>query len=612
MDNRKMISILMIFTIVFTVIGGSLAYWNWNTSEAQKTNVVFTINKDFSCAVDGGGNITSSNVKLAPTTCTDTARAIKREVKVTPTINRDGLTIYMDLWLDVNVMGSGLLASSNFKYVLTTSSTSCEDGTIVSSGTFTGTNTGSKVKLLSGEDYSTSTTDTYWLYVWLDTAEESSATMNQAFNLSLNGSCSDTPPPYSEPILNGASPVLDEGMIPVTIGNDGTVTTIMNSDSNWYNYENKKWANAVVVGNDYRSTYKGTTGVEVNEDHILGYYVWIPRFKYQVWTTTTSSEGNEQEIQVIFEDADTSMSAGTAVGSYRTHPAFWWDDNSDGDVDAGEMVSGIWVGKFETTGNATTPTIKPNSAALVSQNVSTQFATSQKFSADGNAYGLNHTNTNAHMMKNSEWGAAAYLSRTKYGINQEIYINNSSNKITGRSGGAVGGSQKKVSEQFSGESSTNNYNSYGYYTWTGQAISSSGTIGEITDSTLGTYASTTGNTTGVYDMSGGAWEYVMGNYNDTIKNAGFTAMPDKKYYDKYTFDATNSCTLATCGGHALYETNGWYGDYANFVNSNYLWFRRGGIYYDGAGAGAFYFDRSLGGGNASHSWRSVLVVGYGA
>ena len=152
------------------------------------------------------------------------------------------------------------------------------------------------------------------------------------------------------------------------------------------------------------------------------------------------------------------------------------------------MVSGIWVGKFETTGNATTPTIKPNSAALVNQNVSTQFATSQKFSADGNPYGLNHTNTNAHMMKNSEWGAAAYLSRTKYGINGEIYINNSSNKITGRSGGAVGGSQKKVSEQFSGESSTNNYNSYGYYTWTGQAISSSGTIGEITDSTLGTYS----------------------------------------------------------------------------------------------------------------------------
>jgi len=611
MENKKIVMMLLSLTIVFTVIGGSLAYWNWNTTDAQKTNIAFTIGSDFSCAADGGGNITSSDVTLAPTSCTDTDRAIKREIKVTPTIGASGLTVYMDLWLDVNTIGEGLSNSENFKYVLTTSGTSCEEGTIMSSGNFYGKTAGSKVRLFRQKAYTATLTDTYYLYVWLDSAETSSVTMNQAFSLSLNGSCSDQQGTYSEEILNGAEPVLDSAMIPVTIANDGTVTTIKDSDSGWYSYEDKEWANAVVVGNDYRSTYKGTTGVEVNEDHILGYYVWIPRFKYQVWTTTTSAKGKEQEIQVIFEDADTSMSAGTAVNSYRTHPAFWWDDNSDGDVDAGEMVSGIWVGKFETTGNATTPTIKPNSAALVNQNVSTQFATSQKFSADGNPYGINYTNTNAHMMKNSEWGAAAYLSRTKYGINQEIYINNSSNKITGRSGGAVGGSQKKVSEQFSGESSTNNYNSYGYYTWTGQAISSSGTIGEITDSTLGTYASTTGNTTGVYDMSGGAWEYVMGNYSDTIGSSGFTAMPAKKYYDKYEITAASSCTLATCGGHALYETNAWYGDYAGFVYSGGQWFNRGGRYGLGANAGAFGFNRSGGYSSDDDSWRSVLVVGFG-
>jgi len=599
MNNKKTISILMIFTIIFTVIGGSLAYWNWNTSEAQKTNVVFTINKDFSCAVDGGGNITSNDVKLAPTTCTDTTRAIKREVKVTPTLNSDGLTIYMDLWLDVNVMGSGLSASNNFKYVLTTSSTSCEDGTIVSSGTFTGTNTGSKVKLLSGKDYSSSTTDTYYLYIWLDAAEEDSATMNQAFSLSLNGSCSDTPPPYSESILNGGYPILDEGMIPVTIANDGTVTTIKDSDSGWYSYENKEWANAVVVGNDYRNAYRGTTGVEVNEDHILGYYVWIPRYRYQVWTTTTSAKGKEQEIQVIFEDADTSMSAGTSVGSYRTHPAFWWDDNSDGNVDAGETIAGIWVGKFETTGNATTPTVKPNVASLRSQNVSTQFATAQKFSAYGNGYGLSYTSTNAHMMKNSEWGAVAYLSHSEYGINQEIYINNSFNFFTGRSGGGVG-------------SDVSSSTLYGNYTWLGQNVDTSGNIaGYASNRTLGTYASTTGNVTGVYDMSGGSWEYVMGNYSNTIGSSNFLSMPAKKYYDQYTFYASNSCTLATCGGHALYETNAWYEDSAGFVSSTLPWFVRSGDYSKAASAGVFLTGRSGGAGGLEYSWRSVLVVGFG-
>jgi len=579
MSNKKVISILITFGIILAVVGGTLAYWTWSTAEEQQTNVVFTVNKDFSCAADGGGNITNTDVTLAPTTCTDTTRAIKREVTVTPTLNRDDLTIYMDLWLDVNSIGTGLSNSQNFKYVLTTSSTSCEDGTVITSGTFNGTNTGSKVKLLSGEDYSTTTTDTYYLYVWLDSAETSSDTMNQAFNLSLNGSCTNSPKPEE--------PDLDDGMIPVTISEDGTVKTVDKDDASWYDYNEKEWANAIIVGNDYRSTYKGTTGVEVNEDHILGYYVWVPRFKYQVWTTITSAKGKEQEIQVIFEDADTSMSAGTAVGSYRTHPAFWWDDDNSGTVDAGEMVSGIWVGKFETTGDATTPTVKPNVASLRSQNVSTQFATAQKFSADGNAYGINYTNTNAHMMKNSEWGAAAYLSRTKYGINGEIRINNywvSSATLTG-CGAATENASKNT-------------------------IECEVPYGSVED---GTYPqSSTGNISGVFDMSGGAWEYVMGNYNDTIASSGFTAMPAKKYYDKYTFDATNSCTLATCGGHALYETNAWYGDCANFVDSGTPWSARGGRYSSGALAGAFSFSRGNSASDINFSWRSVLVVGYGA
>ena len=34
------------------------------------------------------------------------------------------------------------------------------------------------------------------------------------------------------------------------------------------------------------------------------------------------------------------------------------------------------------------------------------------------------------MIKNSEWGAVAYLSHSEYGINKEVRINNSS-KLTG-------------------------------------------------------------------------------------------------------------------------------------------------------------------------------------
>ena len=43
-------------------MGGSLAYFTWQTSESQKTFVTFTIEKEFSCSTDGGGNISSVNI----------------------------------------------------------------------------------------------------------------------------------------------------------------------------------------------------------------------------------------------------------------------------------------------------------------------------------------------------------------------------------------------------------------------------------------------------------------------------------------------------------------------------------------------------------------------
>lgn len=55
--NKKMILVLVILTVIFTIIGGSLAYFSLISSEAQKTNIVFTVEITFSCAADGGGSI---------------------------------------------------------------------------------------------------------------------------------------------------------------------------------------------------------------------------------------------------------------------------------------------------------------------------------------------------------------------------------------------------------------------------------------------------------------------------------------------------------------------------------------------------------------------------
>ena len=191
MDKKKKVMVVLItLTIIFIVIGSTFAYLSWSSSEEQKTQVTFTKEAGYSCSANGGGNITEGDVVIAPTDCTTGKHVIKREITVNTTITDINMPIYMDLWLNVNSMGTGLSNSNNFKYSLTTSSTNCETD-VVSTGTFTGKTAGDKVTILSGNTYTSTTTETYYLYIWLDKEETSSDTMNQSFSLSLGGSCSN-------------------------------------------------------------------------------------------------------------------------------------------------------------------------------------------------------------------------------------------------------------------------------------------------------------------------------------------------------------------------------------------------------------------------------------
>ena len=684
--KKKIVGVLITLTIIFTVMGSTFAYLSWSSSEEQKTNVTFTKGEGFSCSVNGGGNITTGEVILMPTVVNDstTSYYIKRTITVNPTITDSLLPIYMDLWLDINSLGTGLSNSLNFKYALTTSSTSPTTG-VVSSGNFNGKIAGDKVNLLTSKEYTATTTDTYYLWIWLDAAETSSDTMNQSFSLSLGGSCMNN--------VSASKPDIKDGMIPVVISSNGITSTVSENDASWYNYNNQEWANMVLVSDSSRSTYQNTSGVVVSEEDILAYYVWIPRYKYRIpevkcstltnptyeeypecyvyvlsdsdktllinwghayaqsagftsytleeattdvnnalqtgtfsnaslgievttsqlidmynqnnsdnqitYTTEFSSSNNytgPREIDIIYEDKSTNKSLGDAVNTYYTHPAFTFGDME---------VNGIWVGKFETGGTATAPLIKPNISSLRSQTVSAEFTTAQIFGTS--TYGMT-SNVDAHMMKNSEWGAVAYLSHSRYGVNREVYINNSTGFYTGRSGGNVPGFTP-INGTYTDQTLTTQYNKYGFYTWDGYLLEyNTNTKSGIHD--INKVASTTGNITGVYDMAGGSVEYVMGNYNNIIGNSGFTTLPDRKYYDKYTTtNLRTACNGGICYGHGLSEVSNWYGDYFNLVNGSAPWFLRGGGYGDGSVAGSFYFLNSDG--NAIGNWaaRSVLVVG---
>ena len=603
--NKRIVLIVGIIVLILSIIGGTYAVFKWRSTDEQKTNITFTAEAGFSCSADGGGNINVGDKTLIPTyvNAESINNYIKQEIKATATITKDNITVYMDLWLDVKSISTQLANSDNFKYALTTSSTSNTEGVVVS-GTFKDGIVDNKVMLLNGEEFTTTKTNTYYLWIWVDPAE--TGMMEQEFSLSLNGSCTNKPLPYSEDILNGGYPRLDDGMIPVVFdtSNGTVIKTVSNTDSSWYSYNNKEWANAVLVkesGTQTRAYYKANPGVAIDESDILAYYVWIPRYKYKIWTLTNSATGNEQTIEIEFESTS-SISTGTQVGEYITHPAFWWDNDSDGVRDSGEELAGIWVGKFETTGTASSPTILPNVSSLRDQSVSTQFATAQKLG--GTTYGVS-SSSDSHMMKNSEWGSAAYLSHSKYGVNREVYINNSSSYYTGRSGGNVPGSTP-INETYTDQTSTTQYNSYGYYTWDGYLLNyNTNTKSSTRDFTK--VASTTGNITGIYDMAGGAIEYVMGNYNDMIEYSDFTSMPDSKYYDKYTTtSALTACNGGVCYGHALSEVNGWYGDFAGFISADNPWLLRGGFYGNVLIAGVFASDIGHGASYDSIGFRAVF------
>ena len=482
----------------------------------------------------------------------------------------------------------------------------------LASGTLADFAVGSNVML---DNIEVTTTDTsYTFYIWVDS--------NYADAIALAGLTIDLElwmeVRYEQ---YNVRPVVNEGLIPVVfdtangttnVKNGTKVKTIGKNDSNWYNYSEKKWANAVLVTNTSRSKYLNTSGVTVSESDILGYFVWIPRYRYKIWITGVSSSGKEQEIDIIFEGKNETKAVATQTGGYYTHPAFTFGNTE---------LDGFWIGKFETGGTANGPKVKPDIRALVNQNISTQFATALKFAGgtqsgstvtfNGNStYGLT-SKTDSHMLKNSEWGAVAYLSHSKYGANREVYINNSSGLYTGRSGGNVPGSTP-INGTYTDQTSPTQYNSYGFYTWDGYLLNyNTNTRSSTRD--LNKVASTTGNIYGVYDMSGGAYEYVMGNYNNTIGNSGFTTLPDNKYYDVYSSDVftgtsttnINFCTLATCGGHALNETAGWYSDSSRFVYSSSAWFRRGG-YYNSSASGIFYFYYHSGTNVTSFSFRTCL------
>ena len=396
-----------------------------------------------------------------------------------------------------------------------------------------------------------------------EAVEQEQAELNQLYNdlasiiNNTTGGSTEEPEPEPEPELpsDGSyseekgvnTPNLGEEMTPIKWDDSaGDWVETDGSDPDWYDYSAKKWANA--------KTADGSM------------WVWVPRYAYSIpsagYHTSTATEISIEFMKGTSNETATgrtSFNNASGAGNWNIHPAFNY----------GETVSGIWVAKFEASNSNGKIMVQPGVSSWRNISVNDIYTNC-----------LNYNSTlNSHMMKNDEWGAVAYLSRSKYGKNDKVTINSNSSFYTGGGSG----------------------NAY---------------------ATTNTAQSTTGNVYGVYDMSGGAYEYVAAYVNNgriNLTNNGRSLVngevKTKNVYSQTGTDSNTNNYNTNKGvyGDAVYETSSnsagnlsWYSDYAEFPYSIMPFFRRGGCYNDSSSI--FYFDSSDGTSISTYSFRPVLVT----
>ncbi len=465
---------------------------------------------------------------------------------------------------------------------------------------------------------------------------------------------------------------LDPNMIPVKY--TGTTTNAQWTSlakpedaahqGEWYDYKDNskkdtKWANAVTVKDP--SKYKNQTRV-VEQSDILGYWVYIPRYAYEVMRRDgTDKPVPAQNFLIQFEktttpkrvpaacpekgkdyrtqcDLDRSYIKGqpSNQGTWATHPAFTFGSKE---------LNGIWFAKFETTGYGGRLTVLPNEAHMsgkyvASDDIGRMYTTAKTLGVvDNNNIGgktdyevptqNNHhlAKLSSHMVNNNDWGAATYLSASKYGAGYNGVQKNANG--AGHGAGFVVDDPPYGSYYFQitygttgcgpqANSNTSEYKDSGAL-GTQQACSTSDPQRSY-NGTLGQLASTTNNPTGIYDMSGGGLELVAASYTSGLNNSNTNKYfgsnaAHPPYVNTYNITNLNSCTFTTCGGQALYETNNGNGNDLNQWNSNYMWFvssydpwfYRSGDYDRSSSAGLFYASSHNGRAYVNDAFRVALA-----
>jgi len=462
---------------------------------------------------------------------------------------------------------------------------------------------------------------------------------------------------YTATMVN--APKLSVGMIPVKyVDLDGAGSgteygwkICAQNDPDWYSYGDKEWANVMLCDGRYNTSTP--VGTEVAIDELGSMFVWIPRYAYKIRSGYHSSTTGEIDIKFLngmtnttYDNVSTVEYNATTTNNYQqfpngyvVHPAFI------NDVDKGGWISeltGIWVSKFEagypmsgaqydstskTLDNMYYPVFKGQRYSYDGYTIGNLYLMSEKMTSNGNPYGLTSI-SNSHMIKNSEWGAVAYLSTSSYGKESEIYPNNinynggrtninesSVYGLTGYSADTADRGGNNVSGEDIEDTITGS-DSYTSYVWY---------------STNGVNASTTGNQTGIYDMSGGYYEYTAGtipsrhSYINTYGGTEFSSTESTNKITVYPLgNSTSSDTdisrsysaFRSMYGDAIWETSfqiggnySWNGDVSDEdTGSSQPFFLRGHSFNTKNQTGVFAFADTGSNGTSKYGTRAVLAV----
>ena len=231
------------------------------------------------------------------------------------------------------------------------------------------------------------------------------------------------------------------------------------------------------------------------------------KVKFIVW-------GDTGEISVAFINTKNQTKEGIeysttypsvengAMTDYVVHPAF---------VDyEGKELSGIWIGKYESSNSNNKVKIVEGVESWI-LTASDSYDESVKMKEESNPYGITQTIDDPHLIKNTDWGAVAYLAHSNYGKQAKIEAPEEYDRVI-----------------------------------TGYA---------------GVKGSTTGNETGIYDMSGGRDElvaaYIEGSSGDDLKSLLTAQARHKDIYQAGETDSREANYEAAKNkyGDAIWETS---------------------------------------------------------